>query len=132
MRALPSLLAILLLLLPSGLSAALAAEASCAAMEALAEMSCCCSEHSAPTEENGPAFSSECCCELNSPLAPPSNQEGARFAPEEKTSSTLQVCPFEEITFFCSSCSRVNEAVSVGPPRAPPRPLYLSFQSFLI
>ena len=131
MRTLPALFAMLLLLLPSSLGAVMASQELCAQMEAMAEMSCCCAHDEAPKETQGPFVARTCCCDVKVPLESKSPWEPIRIAAEEN-SPTGSVAIETTLAFFLAP-QPTNSFywISPGPPRAPPRPLFLSFQSFL-
>ncbi|PCJ55718.1 MAG: hypothetical protein COA70_01170 [Planctomycetota bacterium] len=131
MRTLPALIAIVLLLLPSSLGAIAAVRDSCAKMAAMAEMLCCCEHETSSPSDSGPSLSRSCCCEFDAPATPIPSQESPRVQSEEKSESSFLECPFLMPLPWHQGTAPASDPVLLGPPRAPPRPLYLSFQSFL-
>ncbi|MDA0667171.1 MAG: hypothetical protein O3A95_05550 [Planctomycetota bacterium] len=132
MRSLPALIAIVLLLLPSSLGAVVAAQETCAKMAAMAEMSCCCEHQAEAPADLGPSISRTCCCAYDLPVAPAPLQEGVRMHKEGKSDTSLFESHFAVFSFPNLPLLTSVQQAAPGPPRAPPRPLYLSFQSFLI
>lgn len=130
MRILPALFAILLLLLPSSLSAVMASQELSAQMETMASMSCCCEHNEAPVKPSGPVLSRSCCCDVDLPSTPSSQEEPIRIASSEKSETDF---PANEACQLLPNAAILNskDRCQPGAPRAPPRPLYLSFQSFL-
>lgn len=130
MRILPAFFAIVLLLLPSSLSAVMAAQELEMQMDLMANMSCCCEHDTAPIKSSGPAFSRTCCCDVDLPATPSSQEDPVRFASGEKPDIDFEWCVTSAL-LPKSVVQKSEERCQPGAPRAPPRPLYLSFQSFL-
>lgn len=121
---------ILLLLLPSSLGAVMASQELGAQMEIMASMSCCCGHDEAPEKSSGPVFSRACCCDVDLPRTPSSQEGPLRFAADENSNAGF-VASESSHEQPSVPALQAEERIRPGAPRAPPRPLFLSFQSFL-
>ncbi|MHC4824602.1 MAG: hypothetical protein ACYTEP_11390 [Planctomycetota bacterium] len=127
MRTFVPLLAILLLLLPSS-AAALVSVRTCAELQAMESMSCCC-DHPESEAPALPSISKDCCCEWKSPLQVPSPPP---FVVDGQTSVCFAAEPQETLRVPRKTNVSGSGWLPNAPPRAPPRPLFLQYSSFLI
>jgi hypothetical protein len=130
LKRLTVLFAIVVLLLPSGLAAVMWSNPEyCMGPGTMPD--CCCTHDQDPAEQ-GPTLSRECCCEFEAPQPLPDDPEPAWLVEGGGDLDWLLTCPQEQPLPFCADTPLSCELRIQGPPRAPPRPLFLRFQSFLI
>lgn len=126
-----ALFAILTLLLPSSLAAmAWSQPEFCLSQGNMPN--CCCTHDQDATDQQGPSLSRGCCCEFEAPQSLPETPEPSRLANSGIDLDWLTACPQEQLLPSYSPAPLQTELREQGPPRAPPRPLFLVFQSFLI
>lgn len=131
MRTFVSFLFVVILLVPSSLGAVVAVAEQCQTLASKAEVSCCCT-HEEPSRESGPYLERSCCCEVKTPPAPMQEpilpRDLAEGAPDYGVAPFLE---HVEKDYEPGACSLQLPRFR-GPPRAPPRPLFLQHQRFLI
>lgn len=121
-----------LLLLPSSLWAAVTTAQNCAERAAQQHMECCCDHDSSPEEHRGPQLVSDCCCEVKAPVLPSQLPDAPRLQQERETSLALLLIVEARVGPPVAPINAFAQVMPPGPPRAPPRALFLSFQRFLI
>ena len=130
LKRLTALFAIVVLLLPSSLAAVVWSNPEfCVGPGSMPN--CCCT-HDEDAADQGQSLSPECCCEFEAPQPLPDDPEPARLAEIDVDLDWLLTNLQEQLLPFDSDAPFTCELRIQGPPRAPPRPLFLRFQSFLI
>ncbi len=128
-----ALFLMLLLLLPSGLGAAVSTAQNCMTMQANLAMDCCCS-HEDPSSEPlpGPGLERTCCCEAKAPLAPLRERPAPRSC--DDPAPKVAFAPLTSMACLpqAPEAGHGIKAIEPGPPRAPPWPPLLRSQRFLI
>jgi len=128
LKRLSALFAIVALLFPSSLAAAVFSSIPvCSGQSA----HCCCTHDDAAAAQ-GPSLSRGCCCALEAPQVPSEPPSPTRILSDSTSEGLLYACSEASIFTFEVSAPTVLPMRAKAPPRAPPQPLFLSFQSFLI
>lgn len=130
MPRLTALLAIVLLLLPSSLGAAVHVAKDCSTLAE--QVASCCCEHLEPQKNLGPFLDAGCCCEVDVPLEPLQRQE----IPRVNSTSEVPTPPAATATgISLPTAGNVDSGIVLvprGPSRAPPGSILVRFQRFLI
>jgi hypothetical protein len=135
LKRLTALFAILVLLLPSSLAAVVLSQAQpCMSQDTSSSCcsGCCCSHSEQDQDEQGPLLESECCCEFQAPSAPQEQPAQARYSAEQNLGIAAYLPYDKGFTLLDHGYPSAPPALVKAPPRAPPQPLFLYFQSFLI
>lgn len=135
LKRLTALFAILVLLLPSSLAAVVLSQAQpCMDQGTSASCcsGCCCTHSELDQEEQAPVLQRECCCEFQAPVTPQEEPVQARCGTEQELGVIAYFLHREGLAFLNSGYPTATPSLLKAPPRAPPQPLFLYFERFLI
>jgi|FLOH01.1.fsa_nt_gi hypothetical protein len=133
LKRLSALFAIVVLLLPSSLAAAVFSSIPlCSGQSAHCCCTQCCCTHDDAAAPQGPALSRGCCCALKAPQVPSEPPSPTRILSDSTSEALLYACSEASLFTFEVNAPAALPMRPKAPPRAPPQPLFLIFQSFLI